>query len=107
MRSFQFDFPTNTSHSFIHLANNVYYKLHILYDVSTDSYYMNVDKFIDGNFVNIINAIKLTVGLNLFLQYSYLNLGNFFIIPYSDKYYYYDPSAASIKDNYFIIWEHE
>lgn len=103
---YKFDFPSNSSFSFTHLVNKIYYKIHILYDSYTDSYYMNVDKYINNNFVNIINSIKLTTGINLFLQFSYLNLGNFFVIPNTDTQYKYDPKASTIKTNYIILWEH-
>lgn len=105
--TYQFDFPSNTSYSFIHLVNGTYYKIHILYDAHTDSYYMNVDKYENNEFVNIINSINLTTGLDLFLQFKYLGLGSFFIIPATDKQYRNDPRASTIKNSYFIIWEHD
>lgn len=107
MKAYQFDFPSNTSFSFIHLVNNVYHKLHILYEVNTDSYYMNIEKYINGKFVEIVNCVKLTLGIDLFMQYRYLNLGKFFIIPATDKLYRKDPSSKTIKSNYFILWEHD
>lgn len=107
MKAYQFDFPTNSSFSFIHLVNNNYFKIHVLYDSFADNYYMNIDKFINGKYVNIINSIKVTTGIDLFLQFRYFNLGKFFIIPTSDSVYNKDPSASTIKNNYFIYWEHD
>lgn len=107
MNTYQFDFPTNNNYSFIHLANGNYYKLHILYDTLTDSYYMNIDKYIDNKFVNIINSVKLVVGMNLLLQYDYFDIGQIYVIPISDTLYDKDPSAGTIKNGYFILWEHD
>lgn len=106
MKTYQFDFPSNKSHSFTHLVNGIYYKVHILYDTHTDSYYMNIDKYNNTKFENIINSIRLSTGIDLFIQYRYLNLGKFFVIPATDKQYRNDPKASTIKTNYFILWEH-
>jgi hypothetical protein len=107
MKVYQFDFPTNSSFSFTHLVNKVYHKIHILYNSADDDYYINVDKFVNGKFENIINSIKLTTGVNLFLQFSYMNLGTFCVIPKTDKLYRNVPKASTIVDGYAIFWEHE
>lgn len=103
---YKFDFPTNASFNFTHLVNNVKYKIHILYNSYSNDYYMDIDKFENGSYKNILNSIKVALGVNLFLQYKYLNLGDFYIIPVSSKVQKHEPDAATIKDNYFILWEH-
>lgn len=103
---YKFDFPTNVSFNFIHLVNNIQHKIHVLYNSYDDTYYMNIDKFEDGKYKNILNSIRVTLGINLFLQYNYYNLGSFFVIPTTSKVYRNDPKASTIKDNYFILWEH-
>ena len=106
MKVYQFEFSSNTNYSFIHLVNGIYHKIHILYDSSTDSYYMNVDKYINNDFVNIINNVRITMGVNVFLQFQYYNLGEFLIIPITDKLYRKDPSSSTIKNGYIILWSH-
>lgn len=107
MKTYQFNFPTNSSYCFMHVVNGTYLKVHILYDVHTDSYYMNIDKYQNNAFKNIINSIKLVTGIDIFIQYKYLNLGKFFVIPSTDTQYRNDPKASTIQNCYFIIWEHD
>ena len=104
--TYKFDFPTNSSFNFVHLVNNVQHKVHILYNSYDDTYYMDIDKFVDGKYINILNSIRLTLGVDLFLQYKYYNLGEFLIIPTTSKVYKSDPKAATIKENFFILWTH-
>ena len=103
---YKFDFPTNTSFNFVHLVNNVKYKLHILYNSYADDYYMNIDRFENGSYKNILNSIKLSLGMNLFLPYKYLGIGDFYIVPTTSNVWKKEPKAESIKDNYFILWRH-
>jgi len=103
---YKIDFPTNTSFNFIHLVNNVRYKFHILYNSYDNTYYMDIDKFENGAYKNILNTIKITTGIDILLQYKYYDLGSMYIVPATSNIYKNEPSAETLKDNYFILWEH-
>lgn len=99
-------FTTNKSHNFTHIVNGITYKLHIMYESISDSYYINVDKFTSNKFENIINSVKITTGIDLFSQYSYLGLGRFWVVPVQDSLYSQIPSANTLVLGYIMIWEH-
>lgn len=104
--TYQLTIQTNTNHSFTHFVNGAYLKVHILYDGYTDSYYMNIDRQENGVYKNIVNSIKLVIGVNILEQYSYLNLGDMFLIPATDRLFRDEPNASTINTGYFILWSH-
>lgn len=105
--AYQITIPTNKNHSFLHFVHGVYLRVHILYDNYTDTYYMNIDKQQNGQYNNVVNSIKLVVGVNILEQYDYLNLGRMFLIPVTDKLYGKEPTADTINTGFFILWSHD
>ena len=101
------NFATNVSHTFSHSIGNSIFKLHILYSPHKDKYVLNVDKLIEGKYVNIINSITLTTGVNLFLQYQYYGLGQLWIIPMTDDVSGEIPSSDTLQDKYVMFWVHD
>lgn len=100
-------FPTHNSHSFIQIVENTTFKISIVYCPYNDSYVMNVDKLVDGEYIQIINGIALTTGVNLFQPFKYHKLGNMWLFPLTDKSFDKNPSAETLVSDYVILWEHD
>jgi hypothetical protein len=95
-------FKTFKPYNFVMDLNNVKVKIHLRYNSYLNSYYIDVDKQISGKYVNVINSVALTTGVNLFMQHPQLNLGEFYIIPLKTDLYDKDPTAETIQD--YMIW---
>jgi hypothetical protein len=104
--SYQLKFHTNLSSCFISICNGNKVKLHIRHDLLNDMYFIDVDILKNGEYKNIISGINMVVGSNLFMQFAYYNLGNFYIIPYMKEDYDKIPSSETLVNNFFAIWEH-
>lgn len=114
-------FRSNQPYMFSHQIQNNLFRINLRYDIDKDRYFIDIYKFDGVKYNLIIGSIFLTVGCNLLLQYQHFGLGNLWVIPMSDKYYgnvnsgiinnkeifgsY--PAADTIKNNYFLLWEHE
>lgn len=100
-------FIDNASYNFTHVVNNNTYRIHVRYDTYSDTYFLNFDKYEKGEYVNIINNIVLTTGMNLLEQFTYYHLGSMYLIPYGDYALNSYPSNKNIVTNYSLLWEHD
>ena len=100
---------TTLSHNFTKQLGGETYKFHIRYNEYKNLYIMNIDKFIDDTFVNIINGLEMHTNVDIFLpfqNYNYngtiikLNLGSAMVMPtyVSEKVNEYDNTNV-ILDN--------
>lgn len=105
--TYSFAFRSNSSYSFTHIVDGTSYRIHVVYDTYTDSYYIDIDKLVNGAFSRLIQGIRVTTGINLLLQYSYLNLGGIWVIPLTDDVFSEIPSAGTIVDRFVFVWEHD
>lgn len=96
-------FKTYKQYSFSTNINGEKYRVHIRYNSYLDNYYINVDQFINGVYVNIINSVMLYTGVNLFQQHPQLNLGYFYVVPTKVELYSEDPKSATIQ-NFMMLW---
>ena len=103
---YKIDFQTNLSHNFTSVCNGNKLKIHIKYDALNDTYFMDVDKYINSKYENIIAGINLVVGTNLFLQFSHYNLGSMWVVPSKKSFYDKELKASTIINNFFLLWEH-
>ena len=101
------NFKSARPYSFTTDVNGQRIKLHVRYNSYSDTYYLNVDRFINGQYENIINGIPLVTGIDLFLQYPQFNLGELMIIPFKPEYYDKIPNAETIVNNFQILWGSE
>lgn len=97
-------FKTYKPYNFTTMVNDIQIRVHIRYNSYLNRYYMNIDKQIEGEYINIVNSIMLTTGVDLFNQFEYLGLGKLYIIPIRTELYNSDPSSETIQ-NYMIMWE--
>ena len=101
------NFKSACPYSFSTDVNGQRIRLHVRYNSHSDSYYFNVDRFIDGQFENIINSVPLVTGIDLFMQSPQFNLGELMIIPLKPEYYDKTPTAETIVNNFQILWGSE
>lgn len=104
---YAFSFKSNASYNFTHTIQGTSYRVHLVYDLYTDSYYMHIDKLSNGAFVRLIQGVRVTTGINLLLQYSYLNLGGIWVLPVGDETIRQIPGAATINNGFIFTWEHD
>lgn len=127
MDTYFLSFRTNSAYTFTVPMKDKSFRFYIKYDINKDRYYMDIYQLEDGQYNLKVSSLFLTTGCNLFQQYQYLGLGNMYIIPKTDI--YYDnvvnranvktnngleeveirgayPGAKTIKDFYYMIWEH-
>lgn len=95
-------FNTFKTNNFVMNLNNTRVKIHLRYNSYLDNYYIDVDKFIAGTYVNVLNSVTLTTGIDLFMQHPQLNLGEFYIVPLKTELYNKDPSPENIQN--YMIW---
>ena len=95
-------FKTYTPYNFVMNLNGVNVKIHLRYNSYLDRYYIDVDKQVNGQYVNVLNSVMLNIGIDLFLQHPQLNLGEFYIVPLKTDLYDKDPSSATIQN--YMIW---
>lgn len=95
-------FKTYKPYNFVVDLNGQNIRIHLRYNDYLNSYYINVDKQVSGVYVNILNSVALTTGIDLFMQHPQLNLGEFYIVPLKTDLYDKDPSAETIQD--YMIW---
>lgn len=96
-------FKTYKQYSFITNINNNKFRVHVRYNSYLDNYYIDVDKFINGVYINIINSVMLYTGVNLFLQHPQLDLGYLYIVPLKVDLYSENPTSSTIQ-NFMIFW---
>lgn len=104
---YSFNFKSNSSYNFVHTVKGTSYKVHFVYDVYTDSYYMSIDKLVNNAFSRVVSSIRVTTGINLLLQYQYLEIGGIWVIPTNDVTRSEIPGASTITNGFTFIWEHE
>lgn len=95
-------FNTFKTNNFVMNLNNTRVKIHLRYNSYLNNYYIDVDKFIGGTYVNVLNSVTLTTGIDLFMQHPQLNLGEFYIVPLKTELYNKDPSPENIQN--YMIW---
>lgn len=94
-------FKSYKPYNFIMNVNKKEIKIHLRYNSYMNKYYFNIDEKEDGVFVNKINSILLTTGVNLLLQHPQFDYGEMFIIPTKTELYNEDPKAETIQ-NYML-----
>lgn len=99
-------FKTYKQYNFSTVINGTKLKVHVRYNSYLDNYYINVDKFINGIYVNVINSVMLYTGVNVFQQHPQLDLGYLYVIPMKKELYSKDPSSETIQ-NYILLWVSE
>ena len=107
MRIRSINFKSACPYSFTTDINGQRVKIHVRYNPYSDSYYFNVDRFINGQYENIINGIPLVTGIDLFMQYPQYHLGELLIVPFKPEYYDKTPTAETLVNNFQIIWGSE
>ena len=100
-------FKTNTPYSFTSSAGKNSFKIHIKYCISDDTYFMDIDKFINGSYVPIISCLNLTVGCDLFMCFKQHELGYLFIVPTDSRYMYEVPHSDTLVSKFVMVWEHD
>ena len=132
MNTYYLNFRTNAPYKFTHIIQGSTFKLYLKYDQNKDRYYFDVYKLENSSFVLKAGSLFLTTGCDIFQQYKHLGIGSLYIIPKTDEYYQnvnsdnvikvktvngvnvsylmniYGsyPGAETIKDFYFMLWEH-
>lgn len=96
-------FKTYKQYSFSTVINGNKLRVHVRYNSYLDNYYINIDRFVNGAYINMINSVMLTTGVNLFLQHPQLNLGYFYVIPLKVELYSEDPKSNTIQ-NFMMLW---
>lgn len=104
---YAFSFRSNASYNFTHAVQGTSYRVHMIYDRYTDSYYMSIDKLVNGAFKRILQGVRVTTGINILLQYNYLAIGGIWIIPISDDVIDKIPGAATSVSSYIFTWIHD
>ena len=94
-------FKSYKPYNFIMNVNNKEIKIHLRYNSYMNKYYFNIDEKEDGVFINKINSIILTTGVDLLMQHPQLDYGELYIIPEKTELYSADPTAETIQ-NYLI-----
>lgn len=100
-------FKTNTPYSFTSTAGKNNFKIHIKYCISDDTYFIDIDQFINGSYVPIISCINITVGCDLFMPFQNYGLGNLFVLPTDNRYMFESPHSDTLVSNYILVWEHD
>jgi len=103
MRIKMIPFKTYKQYNFYTSINGAKYQIHVRYNSYLDNYYLNIDRYVNGKFVNIINSIMLYTGFDLFSQHPQFNLGNCYVIPLKKELYPEDPKSSTIQ-NYIFFW---
>lgn len=100
-------FRSNSAYSFTSQAGGNQFMFHIKHSISDDTYFMDVDMLVDGNYEPIIQCINLTCGCDLFMAYKRYGLGSLFVIPTNRDYYNKVPQANTILSKFVMFWEHD
>lgn len=104
---YAFSFKSNASYNFTHVVQGNSYRVHMIYDRYTDSYYIRIDKLVNGAFTRLLQGVRITTGINILLQYNYLELGGIWVIPISDNTVNDIPNASTIVSGYVFTWIHD
>lgn len=106
---YKMKFKSIAPYSFTKSCGKNKFNFHICYSVSDDTYYMDIDMWINGKYEPIAHCIRMSCGTDLFIPYKRFGLGTLFIIP-TDSRNVFDnngPTSKTILDRYIIYWEHE
>lgn len=95
-------FKSYKPYNFVLNVNDMEIRIHLRYNSYVDKYYFNIDKKENGVYVNKINSILLTTGVNLLLQHPQFDFGELYVIPSKTELYDQDPSAQTIQ-NYLLM----
>lgn len=98
------NFKSAYPYSFSTVINEQQIRVHVRYNGYKDNYYFNIDVMQNGKYVNKVNSIALTTGVDLFLQYPQFRLGQLFIIPMKKDLYAKIPTAETLVNGYSILW---
>lgn len=95
-------FKSYKPYNFVLNVNDMEIRIHLRYNSYVDRYYFNIDKKENGVYVNKINSILLTTGVNLLLQHPQFDFGELYVVPAKTELYDQDPSAQTIQ-NYLLM----
>ena len=95
-------FTSNTPYSTVVNINGSLVRLNVRFNETYNSYYFDVEKMVQGKYVNIVNSVMLTTGTDLFKRYPEYDLGEMWIVPYVEEYYNQNPQAENIKN--YVMW---
>lgn len=104
---YSFSFRSNASYNFTHVVKGNSYRVHMLYDSYTNSYYMSIDKLVNGAFKRLIQGVRVTTGINILLQFTYLNIGGIWVLPINDETIDDIPNPETIVSGYIFTWVHD
>lgn len=107
LKSVRIDFTQSTEQSFSHTVRGNTFKVYIKYDILYDRYYLDLDIYKDGYFQPFVRDINLTTGSNLFAPYIGHGTGNLWLIPSNKEHIYKLPTASTIINNFFLLWQYE
>lgn len=93
-----FNIQTNTAFNFEFNANGTSYKIEVVFNTFSDSYYFNLYKV--QNNILLLSGITLSTGTDLLSQFP--NLFKFYVIPTRPELYSVNPSSSNIRG--FQLW---
>ena len=89
---------TNTGFSFDFNANKNSYRMEVLFNLYSDSYYFNLYLFKDMKL--LLSGITLSTGTNLLSQFP--NWFKLWVVPTKPEFYAVNPTSKNIRN--FQIW---
>lgn len=100
-------FKTNMPYSFTSSAGGNNFKIHVKYSIADDTYFLDIDQFINGKYTPIISCLSLTVGCDLFAPFTQYGLGYLFVVPTDSRYTFEVPHSDTIVSRFVMYWEHD
>lgn len=101
---YNFSLNTNTSTSFVIALNDKTFRVHIKYVANSDRYIIDIDKYVDNQYINIINSVPINIGVDLMFPWRNIGLGRLYCIPIDKRYYLEDPRSETIVKYYIFQW---
>lgn len=98
------EFKTYKQYNFSTFVNGSKVRIHVRYNDYLDRYYINIDRYVNNQYINIIKSVMLYTGVDILFQHPQFNLGKLFVIPTKKELYSEDPKSSTIQ-NYLLFWE--